>query len=189
MMLSPAEFDRLEEHDRIRARQCSAAPNDRGNPSRSIERGLTEVELERLMADERCLSRHRCADAAAVLSPVANPLPAQLGPQHMRHLSPSQRSARELRQSPCGRVPKYVDESSACRDSRLTLSAVQLELAGTVSASRSSTIKCWRSHPREADYIVTGDQAVHWLLGTFQGIDLRRGTLLDATEVAGVLAA
>ena len=53
VVLSPAEFDRLEEHDRIRReakarlrQTISAIHRD------AAERGLTEAELERLMADE-----------------------------------------------------------------------------------------------------------------------------------------
>jgi len=53
VVLSPAEFDRLEEHDRIRReakarlRQTIAAIR-----REAAERSLTEAEFERLIADE-----------------------------------------------------------------------------------------------------------------------------------------
>jgi prevent-host-death family protein len=53
VVLSPAEFDRLEEHDRIRR---EAKVRLRATIStihrEAAERGLTEAELARLVADE-----------------------------------------------------------------------------------------------------------------------------------------
>ena len=53
VVLSPAEFDRLEEHDRIR---CEAKVRLRETIAsiqrEAAERGLTEAEVQRLMADE-----------------------------------------------------------------------------------------------------------------------------------------
>jgi PHD/YefM family antitoxin component YafN of YafNO toxin-antitoxin module len=53
VVLSPAEFDRLEEQDRIR---CEAKARLRKTISliqrEAAERGLTDAEFERLMADE-----------------------------------------------------------------------------------------------------------------------------------------
>ena len=54
VVLSPVEFDRLEEQDRIRRE-----PKDRLRQTiarmhkEAADRGLTEAELERLLADER----------------------------------------------------------------------------------------------------------------------------------------
>jgi prevent-host-death family protein len=53
VVLSPAEFDRLEEHDRIR-REANARLRQTISAIQreAAERGLTEAELERLLADE-----------------------------------------------------------------------------------------------------------------------------------------
>jgi len=53
VVLSPAEFDRLEEHDRIR-REAKARLQQTISiiQLEAAEHGLTEAELERLMADE-----------------------------------------------------------------------------------------------------------------------------------------
>ena len=51
--LSPAEFDRLEEHDRIRREAKVRLRETISKIHReAAERGLTEAELERLIADE-----------------------------------------------------------------------------------------------------------------------------------------
>ena len=54
VVLSPAEFNRLEEHDRIRreakVRLLQTISTDIHR--KAAERGLTEAELVRLMADE-----------------------------------------------------------------------------------------------------------------------------------------
>jgi prevent-host-death family protein len=53
VVLSPAEFDRLEEHDRIRREAKARLLETISTIHReAAERGLTEAELERLMADE-----------------------------------------------------------------------------------------------------------------------------------------
>jgi len=53
VVLSPAEFNRLDEHDRVRrevkTRLRQTIDSIHGEAS---ERGLTETELERLLADE-----------------------------------------------------------------------------------------------------------------------------------------
>jgi prevent-host-death family protein len=53
VVLSPAEFDRLEEQDRIR-REAKARLRQTISliQREAAERGLTAAELERLMADE-----------------------------------------------------------------------------------------------------------------------------------------
>jgi prevent-host-death family protein len=53
VVLSPAEFDRLEEQDRIR-REAKARLRETVTSIQreAAERGLTEEELERLLADE-----------------------------------------------------------------------------------------------------------------------------------------
>jgi len=53
VVLSPAEFDRLEEQDRIR-REAKARLRETitSIQREAAERGLTEEELERLLADE-----------------------------------------------------------------------------------------------------------------------------------------
>jgi prevent-host-death family protein len=53
VVLSPAEFDRLEEQDRIR-REAKARLRETISAIQreAAERGLTEAELRRLMADE-----------------------------------------------------------------------------------------------------------------------------------------
>ena len=53
VVLSPAEFDRLDEQDRIR-REAKARLRQTISliQQEAAERGLTEAELERLMADE-----------------------------------------------------------------------------------------------------------------------------------------
>jgi prevent-host-death family protein len=53
VVLSPAEFDRLEEQDRIR-REAKARLRETISliQREAAERGLTDVEVERLMADE-----------------------------------------------------------------------------------------------------------------------------------------
>jgi prevent-host-death family protein len=53
VVLSPAQFDRLEEHQRIR-REAKARLLETISTihQEAAERGLTEPELERLMADE-----------------------------------------------------------------------------------------------------------------------------------------
>jgi len=53
VVLSPAEFDRLEEQDRIR-REAKARLRRTISliQQEAAERGLTDTELERLMADE-----------------------------------------------------------------------------------------------------------------------------------------
>jgi hypothetical protein len=52
-VLSPAEFDRLEEHDRIR-REAKARLRQTISAiqRQAAQRGLTATELERLLADE-----------------------------------------------------------------------------------------------------------------------------------------
>jgi len=53
VVLSPAEFDRLEEHDRIRREAKARLLQTISAIHReAAERGLTEAELERLLADE-----------------------------------------------------------------------------------------------------------------------------------------
>ena len=53
IVLSPAEFNRLEEQDRIRREAKVRLRETISSIQRqATERGLTEVELERLMADE-----------------------------------------------------------------------------------------------------------------------------------------
>jgi prevent-host-death family protein len=53
VVLSPAEFDRLEEQDRIRREARIRLRETISSIQRqAAERGLTEAELERLMADE-----------------------------------------------------------------------------------------------------------------------------------------
>jgi len=53
VVLSPAEFDRLEEQDRIR-REAKVHLRETISliQQEAAERGLTEAELDRLMADE-----------------------------------------------------------------------------------------------------------------------------------------
>jgi prevent-host-death family protein len=53
VVLSPAEFDRLEEQDRIR-REAKVRLRETISliQREAAERGLTDVEVERLMADE-----------------------------------------------------------------------------------------------------------------------------------------
>jgi len=53
VVLSPAEFDRLEEQDRIR-REAKVRLRETISliQREAAERGLTEAELQRLMADE-----------------------------------------------------------------------------------------------------------------------------------------
>jgi prevent-host-death family protein len=53
VVLSPAEFDRLEEQDRIR-REAKARLRETISSiqQEAAERGLTDVEVEQLMADE-----------------------------------------------------------------------------------------------------------------------------------------
>jgi prevent-host-death family protein len=53
VVLSPAEFDRLEEQDRIR-REAKARLRETISliQREAAERGLTDTELDRLMADE-----------------------------------------------------------------------------------------------------------------------------------------
>ena len=53
VVLSPAEFDRLEEQDRIR-REAKVRLRETISliQREAAEHGLTDVELERLMADE-----------------------------------------------------------------------------------------------------------------------------------------
>jgi prevent-host-death family protein len=53
VVLSPAEFDRLEEQDRIRREAKARLRQTIASTHReAAERGLTETELERLLADE-----------------------------------------------------------------------------------------------------------------------------------------
>ena len=53
VVLSPAEFDRLEEQDRIRREAKVRLRETISSIQReATERGLTETELQRLMADE-----------------------------------------------------------------------------------------------------------------------------------------
>jgi PHD/YefM family antitoxin component YafN of YafNO toxin-antitoxin module len=53
VVLSPAEFDRLEEQDRIRREAKMRLRETISSIQRqAAERGLTEAELRRLMADE-----------------------------------------------------------------------------------------------------------------------------------------
>jgi prevent-host-death family protein len=53
VVLSPAEFDRLEEQDRIRREAKARLRRTISLIQReAAERGLTDAELERLMADE-----------------------------------------------------------------------------------------------------------------------------------------
>ena len=53
VVLSPAEFDRLEEQDRIRREAKERLRQTIASIHRDAgERGLTETELERLLADE-----------------------------------------------------------------------------------------------------------------------------------------
>ena len=53
VVLSPAEFDRLEEQDRIRREAKTRLRQTISSIQReAAERGLTDAELERLMADE-----------------------------------------------------------------------------------------------------------------------------------------
>ena len=53
VVLSPAEFDRLEEQDRIRREAKARLRRTISLIQReAAERGLTDTELERLMADE-----------------------------------------------------------------------------------------------------------------------------------------
>lgn len=53
VVLSPAEFDRLEEQDRIR-REANARLRETISliQREAAERGLTDAELDRLLADE-----------------------------------------------------------------------------------------------------------------------------------------
>jgi prevent-host-death family protein len=54
VVLSPAEFDRLEEQDRIRREAKARLRETISSIQReAAARGLTDAELERLMADER----------------------------------------------------------------------------------------------------------------------------------------
>jgi prevent-host-death family protein len=53
VVLSPAEFDRLEEQDRLRREAKVRLRETISSIQReAAERGLTETELQRLMADE-----------------------------------------------------------------------------------------------------------------------------------------
>jgi prevent-host-death family protein len=53
VVLSPAEFDRMEEQDRIRRQAKERLRVTISSIQREAsERGLTDAELERLMADE-----------------------------------------------------------------------------------------------------------------------------------------
>jgi prevent-host-death family protein len=53
VVLSPAEFDRLEEQDRIRREAKARLRRTISLIQReAVERGLTDAELDRLMADE-----------------------------------------------------------------------------------------------------------------------------------------
>jgi prevent-host-death family protein len=53
VVLSPAEFDRLDEQDRIRREAKARLHETIASIHRDArERGLTETELERLLADE-----------------------------------------------------------------------------------------------------------------------------------------
>jgi prevent-host-death family protein len=53
VVLSPAEFDRLEEQDRIRREAKARLRQTISSIQReAAERGLTDTELERLLADE-----------------------------------------------------------------------------------------------------------------------------------------
>jgi len=53
VVLSPAEFDRMEEQDRIRRQAKERLRVTISSIQReAAERGLTDAELERLMADE-----------------------------------------------------------------------------------------------------------------------------------------
>jgi prevent-host-death family protein len=53
VVLSPAEFDRLNEQDRIRREAKARLRQTIASIHRdAAERGLTETELERLLADE-----------------------------------------------------------------------------------------------------------------------------------------
>ena len=53
VVLSPAEFDRLEEQDRIRREAKLRLRETISSIQReAAERGLTDAELQRLMADE-----------------------------------------------------------------------------------------------------------------------------------------
>lgn len=53
VVLSPAEFDRMEEQDRIRRQAKERLRRTISSIQReAAERGLTDSELERLMADE-----------------------------------------------------------------------------------------------------------------------------------------
>jgi prevent-host-death family protein len=53
VVLSPAEFDRLEEQDRIRREAKVRLRETISSIQREAsERGLTEAEIQRLMADE-----------------------------------------------------------------------------------------------------------------------------------------
>ena len=53
VVLSPAEFDRLDEQDRIRREAKTRLHQTIASIQRdAAERGLTETELERLLADE-----------------------------------------------------------------------------------------------------------------------------------------
>jgi len=53
VVLSPAEFDRLEEQDRIRREAKARLRRTVSSIQReAAERGLTDAEFERLMADE-----------------------------------------------------------------------------------------------------------------------------------------
>ena len=53
VVLSPAEFDRLEEQDRIRREAKARLRRTISSMQReAAERGLTDAELDRLMADE-----------------------------------------------------------------------------------------------------------------------------------------
>ena len=53
VVLSPTEFDRLEEQDRIRRDAKARLRETISSIQReAVERGLTEAELQRLIADE-----------------------------------------------------------------------------------------------------------------------------------------
>jgi prevent-host-death family protein len=53
VVLSPAEYDRLEEQERIRRQAKESLRRTIASiQQKAAERGLTEVELERLLADE-----------------------------------------------------------------------------------------------------------------------------------------
>jgi len=53
VVLSPAEYDRLEEEDRIRREAKERLRRTIASiQHKAAERGLTEAELERLLADE-----------------------------------------------------------------------------------------------------------------------------------------